>query len=190
MPEAREVICHGVRCSSNVGRLCTIPVMALVCSVETKEMGPWSKASGRSLSTPRKGCNIVREDVQCAFTNVCFMSQDVIVADKSREFQVRIGDITGWVVITDYALLDILGERSAPQQWGAVWHGPDPSHALSCRVYRPQEMRSRCRIQFSKARRTLVQSRRNPTEVVEGGMDVCSELEARVGRQGSLVTGQ
>ena len=89
VPETTRVVGHNVGLFGNVVVSWHVTVSPLMQRVETEQIGPGGRGSGRPLVGPRQGGPVVGGHPQCAFRHVMGVGQHVLVGHQGRQFQVR-----------------------------------------------------------------------------------------------------
>jgi hypothetical protein len=108
-------------------------MVTLVETVQPEQVGGRAGSGSRAFALPRDGRNVVRQGGNGALPTVEVLTKDVLMANGTSQFQVRVGDASGRVFVGDQLVSDFLGELGAPEDGIEVRVGrsgePDASHA-------------------------------------------------------------
>jgi hypothetical protein len=156
--------------------------VALVEGLETEEVGRDARGGGGALGLPGEGRRVVRERVDGALTAVHLVDKDVVVRDGPGELEIRIGERAVGVAAADDGVLDVEGERCAPEDrveppGVMVSDEENPAHAGGCGVGGTDGC-NRGVDDLSEASRPGVEIGDDPTDVVEKVVHVRGNADA------------
>lgn len=113
-PQARAVICHSIRRSSNVLEICVVTMVAPVETADTKEVGGGVPRSNRTSHRSGDSWCVIIEHRNGSLPNIEVLCQDVLVADDSCKFKVTVGKVPRWICTGDEAMHNIVWKPFPP----------------------------------------------------------------------------
>ena len=142
IPTAGQEICHDVSRARNVVMQWNVTVPALVESLQTEEERRGTRGGGGAFALPVHGRGIIVRIVHGAFGHVSEASENVVLGNGPREFQVTVGDVACRVIKGHETLADSNGKGFPPQNWGdntvVIGDKVNPPHACSGGVTRTE----------------------------------------------------
>ena len=99
IPATRQNICHGIGRARNKITERNIAVKPLVEGLDAKQVSCRARCSSGAFSLPEHRGHIIVGVVDGAFAHIGVLSQDVVVGNRTRQFQITVANRTRRIVI-------------------------------------------------------------------------------------------
>jgi hypothetical protein len=72
---------------------------------------------------PEKHGSVIHGGVQCSFADIVVVSNDVMLHERCRHFEVGVGSAASWILEGDKVIDNVRGETASPNYRVACSHG-------------------------------------------------------------------